>query len=299
MAREETVTLVPDLGKFREAREILGRFREALDPAIVEANEALGALGFGNLELAINVPAPELVTGPAPDLAAIAGALGVDPETANVAKKTVVSPVAGDPGAEVQFGPGAVVVGADGAAELGPALPAVPVGVPDRVILGFDPATKASGWAALGLEAGAEFPIEWGTHNAIGMELTGRLAAIFEFVREKVRHYRPVVVVVESVFHGPNAKTTIALAGVGAAVRLAAHLEGAAVLDCAPAERLGALGLGGKASKAEVLEAVRRIYSIPVRGHNAADAIAIAAWGAGQLKEREIEARAGVRGGLL
>lgn len=158
-------------------------------------------------------------------------------------------------------------------------------GEPEIVVIGMDPATTVSGWAVLGLGNGAEWVLKAGVfapgadHGRLGI-----LAELFEWAGQMVSEWRPALVAVETVYHGPNPKTTIRLAEVGAVVRLGALLCGGEVCDVAPADRCRALGLAGNASKAEVLTAVNRIYSCELTDHNAADAVAVASAGGRHLR---------------
>lgn len=157
------------------------------------------------------------------------------------------------------------------------------------VVLGLDPATRASGWAALAVAGDIERVIESGVYHAAGSDLMGRLVALYGFAGDLVKKFDPALVCVETVFHGRNAQTTIALAQVGAAVRLGAYaMDAPVIIDCSPAERCGAVGLSGKAGKTEIVSAVRAIYSEDIRNNNAADAVAIAAFGAAWLRREAL-----------
>lgn len=154
-----------------------------------------------------------------------------------------------------------------------------------QVAIGFDPATRASGWAVLAVAGNIERVIASGVYNAQGADLLGRLVGLEGFAYELGREWSPDLVAVEAIFHGPNAKTTIALAQVGAAVRLGVYRAGAApILDVAPSERAVAVGLSGSASKGDIGRAVRAIYLVDVSDHNATDAIAIAAVAGAELR---------------
>lgn len=155
----------------------------------------------------------------------------------------------------------------------------------DRILIGFDPATRSSGWAVLAV-GGQEVIRASGVYRAPGTDRLGRLAAIYEFVLGLVDQWAPVLVAVETVYHGPNAATTIKLAEVGAMVRLGAHHAGAAVLDVSPAERVQAIGLSGRPGKGEIVDQVNLIYPArpPISDDNEADAVAIAAAGAVGLR---------------
>lgn len=156
-----------------------------------------------------------------------------------------------------------------------------------RVVLGLDPATRASGYAVLQ----GDRVLEAGVYVAVGAPDSGghrlaQLAEIWKWAVGLVCQWQPAVVAVETVHHGPNAQTTIRLAEVGAAVRLAAFHAGRAVVDVSPAGRCQAIGAPTSAAKADIVRAVNLIYSLDLKDDNAADAVAIATAGA-QYLQRE------------
>lgn len=153
-----------------------------------------------------------------------------------------------------------------------------------ELVLGLDPATVASGWAILAVNGADQEVRNCGTYRAPGKERLGQLASIYEWALGLVDQWAPVLVAVETVYHGPSPRTTIRLAEVGAVVRLAAHHAGAVIVDIAPSERIGAIGLGGRPDKADLIRAVNVLYRLELSDHNAADAVAIAAAGAVDLK---------------
>ena len=157
----------------------------------------------------------------------------------------------------------------------------------ERIVLGLDPATRASGYAVLQ----GDRVLDAGVYVAVGAPESGghrlaQLAEIWRWAVALVCQWQPAVVAVETVHHGPNAHTTIRLAEVGAVVRLAAHHAGRAVVDISPAERGAAIGVGGRFTKADIVRAVNLIYGLDLEDDNAADAVAIAAAGA-QYLQRE------------
>ena len=163
---------------------------------------------------------------------------------------------------------------------------------PGGVIVGLDPATRASGFAVV---AGDQV-LSAGVYVAVGKPGGGaghriaQLAEIFRWCSDLMIEWQPAACAVETVYHGPNARTTIRLAEVGAAVRLAAHFCGVALIDITPAERCAAVGVGGAAAKAEVLRAVNLLFGLDLADHNTGDAVAIAAAAAAVLRARAMVA---------
>jgi len=158
----------------------------------------------------------------------------------------------------------------------------------DRIVIGLDPATRASGYAVMQ----GDRVLTAGFYRALGEDRMAQLSEIYSWARFLVIKQAPngdkPLVAVETVWHGPNAQTTIRLAEVGAVVRLAAHRAGAVVVDVSPAERCKALSLPVTAGKGDVMRAVNAIYGVELMDHNAADAVAIAAAGAAIYKGEEM-----------
>ena len=159
------------------------------------------------------------------------------------------------------------------------------------MVLGLDPAATATGWAVVEREDGAERVVFAGVCRP---EAAGRLAilsGLYHWGRALVETRELDAVAIEAVYHGPNAKTTILLAEVGAVLRLAAlhgGIKSGRILDVRPAERLSALGLRGNASKGEVVRAINTLYGHELTDHNAADAAAVALAGLGKLRCAEL-----------
>lgn len=165
----------------------------------------------------------------------------------------------------------------------------------DRIVIGLDPATRASGYAVMQEDQ----VLEAGLFRAQSVKVLGnRVAQLNEIyqwakflvVKRAMNGARPLlaIVAVETVWYGPNVQTTLRLAEVGAVVRLAAHRAGAVVVDVSPAERCKALSLPVTAGKGDVMRAVNAIYGVELMDHNAADAVAIAAAGAGIYRRDDL-----------
>ena len=160
-----------------------------------------------------------------------------------------------------------------------------------QVVLGLDPAATATGWAVVEREDGTERVQFAGVCRPGVTERIAILGALYEWTKATVWGFKPDAVAIEAVYHGPNARTTILLAEVGAVIRLAvlhAGVRSGRILDVRPAERLSALGLRGNASKGEVVRAINTLYGHELTDHNAADAAAVALAGLGKLRCAEL-----------
>jgi len=156
-----------------------------------------------------------------------------------------------------------------------------------QFVIGLDPAATATGWAVVVREDGAERVVFAGVCRPEATERIAILAALYEWGRALVETWQPQAVAIEAVFHGPNAKTTILLAEVGAVLRLGVlhgGIESGRILDVRPAERLSALGLRGRATKDEVVAAINTLYGYELTDHNEADAAAVALAGLSKMR---------------
>lgn len=113
-----------------------------------------------------------------------------------------------------------------------------------------------------------------------------RLAAIADAVAEVMGAHRPAAVALERVFAQHNVRTVMGTAQVSGVVMLAAQRRGIPVILYTPSEVKASVTGNGRASKAQVVEMVRRLLGpdVPTSPPDAADALAIAichAWRGG------------------
>ncbi len=96
-----------------------------------------------------------------------------------------------------------------------------------------------------------------------------------EFVAEKIREFSPHEIAVESPFAGANPQSAIKLAHLKGAIMYAACLNSIPIYEYRPRTVKKAITGRGNASKEEVRNFVRRIFS-SVETYDEADAVAVA-----------------------
>lgn len=149
------------------------------------------------------------------------------------------------------------------------------------LILGLDPSTVATGWALLSVDGGDESVIASGVFQPVCEgSFEELLLSAFHWTREVIEVHGPDVLAIETPFFKLNARTLATLAGLGAAFRLAAALDGLDVAPITPSARCTAVGCAGNASKRQVQYAVNAVYGLDLVDTDESDAVAIAAAGA-------------------
>jgi len=151
-------------------------------------------------------------------------------------------------------------------------------------VLGIDPSTVGTGRALLVAEGSRETVETLGVFAPPGANLDEKLDAAFDWMVEVIAFTKPDALAIETPFFKLNAQTMFTLASLGAVYRLAATRAGLPVIEIPPAKRCVAVGLAGNASKDQVRYTVNAVYGLDLTDHNMADAVAIAAAGALQLR---------------
>lgn len=147
-------------------------------------------------------------------------------------------------------------------------------------VLGIDPGTASTGYGVVARTGdGAVSLLECGvvrTDAASALPL--RLKEIYEGIGEVVERRSPDVVVVEGVFYGRNARTTVILGHARGAILLAVTLRALPVVEYSPAEVKNMVVGTGRATKEQVQYMVQQQLRLkqPPRPTDAADAVAVA-----------------------
>lgn len=147
------------------------------------------------------------------------------------------------------------------------------------MVLGIDPGTHRTGYAAVDMRGSALVAVEFGvitTPPALAMGL--RLQTIYDRVRDLVERHRPATCAVERLFLGQNAPSAIAVGQARGVVLLALAQAGVPLEEYTPSAVKTAIVGYGRAEKAQVQEMVRvlfRLERVP-RPDDAADALAVA-----------------------
>jgi len=155
-----------------------------------------------------------------------------------------------------------------------------------RVILGVDPGSRATGWGVVTQDGPDLAFLAAGTlAPPAGDPLPRRLAWLAERIGQVADRFDPTLAVLESPFHGMNARSLIVLAQArGALIATLAH-RGVEVREFSPAEVKSAVAGNGRAGKEEVARMVRMLLAF--RGEcslDATDALAVAVCCAQRLR---------------
>ena len=147
-------------------------------------------------------------------------------------------------------------------------------------ILGVDPGTLVMGYAVVEHGRGGRLlAVEYGVirpkRSGVIAERLGWIQKELELVIERSR---PDVVALEKVFAGKSIPSAVRIGEARGTVLAAASRAGVEVAEYTPAEVKKAVAGSGRASKEQIQEMVKILFSmkeIP-RPHDAADALAIA-----------------------
>lgn len=150
----------------------------------------------------------------------------------------------------------------------------------DRVVIGVDPGTAATGLASVAWNRdGRAVVLSATTVRTPAGEADGdRLRALFRAVRGALAESHPDSMAVERLMWGRNVGSAMAVARASGVVLLAAAEAGIPVREYAPLEVKLAVTGNGNAAKDEVRLALRRLHAIAdvPQEPDAADAVAVA-----------------------
>jgi crossover junction endodeoxyribonuclease RuvC len=156
------------------------------------------------------------------------------------------------------------------------------------IVLGIDPGTAALGYGIVESSRGRLREIDHGcliTSPDAG--LPDRLLAIHALVDELIAVHAPRLLAIERLFFSRNAQTAFGVGQARGVVLLAAAQHGVPVAEATPSEVKSAVAGYGAADKEQVQRMVRlvlRMAELP-QPDDAADALAIAVWGANSARE--------------
>lgn len=160
-------------------------------------------------------------------------------------------------------------------------------------VLGLDPGTATFGWGVV--EVGGQRPIHV-AHGALrttaSIPLGERLTVLRDGVTALIAEHRPDRIAIERIFSQSNVQSAIAIGAVRGVALLIAADNKIEVVEATPSEMKRAIAGEGRATKAAVTKAITKLLvmkSAPTPD-DAADALALALWGAGA---RKLEHRSG------
>jgi crossover junction endodeoxyribonuclease RuvC len=140
------------------------------------------------------------------------------------------------------------------------------------IVLGIDPGTAALGYGIVESARGRIREVDHGClETSPELSLPERLLAIHSFVDELLALHEPALMAVERLFFSRNVQTLLAAAEHGVPVR-----------EATPNEVKSAIAGYGAADKGQVQRMVQAVLGMaqPPRPDDAADALAVAVWGA-------------------
>jgi crossover junction endodeoxyribonuclease RuvC len=144
-------------------------------------------------------------------------------------------------------------------------------------VLGVDPGSGATGWAAVAANGNRAALVEAGVIRAKGRDRPARLADLGRRFTDLVQRLDPDEAAVETPFTGRNPKSAIALAEARGVLLAALGAGGLPVADYSPARIKQSIVGTGRAEKAQVVFMVTRLLGLDkAPPHDAADAMAVA-----------------------
>jgi crossover junction endodeoxyribonuclease RuvC len=156
------------------------------------------------------------------------------------------------------------------------------------IVLGIDPGTAALGYGIVEAIKGRLQELDHGclvTSPDTG--LPERLLAIHALVDELIAVHAPGLMAIERLFFSRNAQTAFGVGQARGVVLLAAAQHGVPVVEATPNEVKSAVAGYGAADKEQVQRMVQLVLGMAElpRPDDAADALAIAVWGANTSRE--------------
>ena len=167
------------------------------------------------------------------------------------------------------------------------------------VILGLDPGSLHTGYGLIDKRGSALLPLDAGRFSCPrDLDLPRRLAYLAGRLDELVAARRPDLAVLETLFHGLNARSLIVLAQARGALLATLAGRGVEVREYSPAEVKSAITGNGRAGKEQVARMVRLLLAARGEGwpSDATDALALAICCAQRLRLDRLAERPGEPG---
>jgi crossover junction endodeoxyribonuclease RuvC len=151
------------------------------------------------------------------------------------------------------------------------------------IVLGIDPGTAAVGYGIVDAARGRLREVDHGVLATFpDSGLPDRLLAIHSLVDELIELHAPDLLAVERLFFSRNVQTAFGVGQARGVILLAAAQHGIPVREATPNEVKSAIAGYGAADKDQVQRMVQLVLGMTdrPRSDDAADALAIAVWGA-------------------
>lgn len=146
-------------------------------------------------------------------------------------------------------------------------------------ILGVDPGTAIIGYGVIDHEKSKLTPVDFGViRTSPDLAPHKRLSLVHQEIIEKIRYFRPEIIVVEELFFNRNTKTALSVGEARGVIMLAAAEEDLLVEEYTPLQVKTAVVGYGRAQKGQVQEMVKILLGLTKipKPDDAADALAIA-----------------------
>jgi crossover junction endodeoxyribonuclease RuvC len=156
------------------------------------------------------------------------------------------------------------------------------------IVLGIDPGTAALGYGIVESSRGRLRELDHGCLvTSPDTALPERLLAVHAIVDELIAVHSPRLLAIERLFFSKNAQTAFAVGQARGVVLLAAAQHRVPVVEATPNEVKSAIAGYGAADKEQVQRMVQLVLGMAElpRPDDAADALAIAVWGAHSARE--------------
>ena len=156
------------------------------------------------------------------------------------------------------------------------------------IVLGIDPGTAALGYGIVESSRGRLREVDHGCLvTSPDTALPERLLAIHALVDELIALHSPRIVAIERLFFSKNVQTAFAVGQARGVVLLATAQHRVPVVEATPNEVKSAIAGYGAADKEQVQRMVQLVLGMAElpRPDDAADALAIAVWGANSARE--------------
>jgi len=146
----------------------------------------------------------------------------------------------------------------------------------NRIILGVDPGSRATGYGLIAAAGESLLHLESG-FIALPAQLSHsqRLARIYQRLESLISRYNPEALAVEAVFLAHNVQSALKLGQVRGVVLLAAGQANIPVFEYSPLTLKKAIVGYGQATKTQVLLMVENLLGLTLNNHNTADALAL------------------------
>jgi len=156
------------------------------------------------------------------------------------------------------------------------------------IVLGIDPGTAALGYGIVESSRGRLREVDHGCLvTSPDAALPDRLLAVHTLVDELLAVHSPRIVAIERLFFSKNVQTAFAVGQARGVVLLAAAQHRTPVVEATPNEVKSAIAGYGAADKEQVQRMVQLVLGMAElpRPDDAADALAIAVWGANSARD--------------